>query len=120
MLTRVAGAESLRQAQSRKSAATALAPRSPGGLSSPQSLVPIRQARSLFMVHLDSKRGVCLDDGLSRRDFLRVGGLGIGLGLAGWGPLQQLGAAMPAGDKACIQLCLVGGPSQLDTCDLNP
>jgi hypothetical protein len=60
-------------------------------------------------------------DGLTRRDFLRVGGLSagaLGLSLTGLGPLAQAGAA--AGDLRCILLFLVGGPSQLDTLDPKP
>src|SRR5262249_54021480 len=67
-----------------------------------------------------SNRGVRMCDGLSRRDFLRAGGLAVGLSLTELVRLQQLGAAPRAGAKACIQLCLVGGPSQLDTWDLKP
>jgi hypothetical protein len=62
--------------------------------------------------------GPHLADGLTRRDFLRAGALGIG-GLS----LADLGAA-GATDKSkgvnCILLFLVGGPSQLDTWDLKP
>jgi hypothetical protein len=55
-------------------------------------------------------------NGLTRRDFLRAGALGIG-GLS----LADLSASA---DKSrgvnCILLFLVGGPSQLDTWDLKP
>jgi uncharacterized protein (DUF1501 family) len=65
-----------------------------------------------------ARHGPHLADGLTRRDFLRAGALGIG-GLS----LADLGAAETA-DKSkgvnCILLFLVGGPSQLDTWDLKP
>jgi len=63
---------------------------------------------------------------LSRRDLLRVGGLGaFGLNLAG---LLQVGAAAARGAstasaapvKHCILIFYYGGPSQLDTWDLKP
>jgi hypothetical protein len=60
-------------------------------------------------------------DGVTRRDFLRVGGLGaLGLSLADYLALQQAGAAATNGKKNCILLFLVGGPSQLDTWDPKP
>src|SRR4051794_12622456 len=60
---------------------------------------------------------------LSRRDALRLGGLGA-LGLGGW--LAGHGAAAsgpgqrPPRAKACILLFMWGGPSQLDTWDPKP
>jgi uncharacterized protein (DUF1501 family) len=58
------------------------------------------------------------NNNLTRRDFLRVGALGVG-GLS----LAEL-AAVRAADSSkavnCILLFLVGGPSQLDTWDLKP
>ncbi len=58
--------------------------------------------------------------GVSRRDFLRIGGVSLGsLGLS----LAELNA-MPADprrrDRAVILLMLVGGPSQLETWDPKP
>jgi hypothetical protein len=56
--------------------------------------------------------------GLTRRDFLRVGGLGtLGLTLA---DLEASGASTGRGDRAVILLMLVGGPSQLETFDPKP
>src|SRR4051812_21582905 len=55
--------------------------------------------------------------GLSRRDFLRSAG--ISAGALGW-TLADLHAAAPRGDRRCILLFLVGGPSQLDTWDPKP
>jgi Protein of unknown function (DUF1501) len=71
------------------------------------------------MLRLEGNRGVQFCDGLTRRDFLRVGGLAVGLSLTELARLRQLGAA-PRQGKSCIQLFLVGGPGQLDTWDLKP
>ena len=64
----------------------------------------------------DSETG----SGLTRRDFLRVGGVGLGsLGL----PLAGVrGASTPAPstERAVILLMLVGGPSQLESFDPKP
>lgn len=61
-------------------------------------------------------------DGISRRDFLRAGALGVaGLGLADW--LRLRAAAAPArgtGCKSVIMIVLGGGPSHLDMYDLKP
>jgi hypothetical protein len=76
---------------------------------------------------LGSARRLC--DGLTRRELLRAGGLGLfGLGLT---DLSRLGAlqaapapAAPASGfgsaKACILLYLYGAPSQLEVFDLKP
>jgi uncharacterized protein (DUF1501 family) len=72
------------------------------------------------MLTFDAKKGVPSCDGLTRRDFLKVGALSagaVGLSLA---ELAQLPAAGRSGDVNCILLFLVGGPSQLDTWDLKP
>jgi uncharacterized protein (DUF1501 family) len=71
------------------------------------------------MLHVEGKNSVGLCDGLTRRDFLRVGALGagsVGLTLA---DLTRLHAASNR-DINCILLFLVGGPSQLDTWDPKP
>src|SRR5262249_21958776 len=73
------------------------------------------------MLQFEGKKGVRMCDGLTRRDFLRVGALsagGVGLSLADLGALQG-GAGAPR-ELSCILLFLVGGPSQLDTWDLKP
>lgn len=59
-------------------------------------------------------------DGISRRDFLRIGGLGAGtLALPDLLRLRaQAGQAKSA--KSVIMLCLPGGPSHLDMYDMKP
>jgi uncharacterized protein (DUF1501 family) len=72
------------------------------------------------MLHLTGNRGARFCDGLTRRDFLRVGGLAVGFGLTELALLDHAGAAPTQREKACIQLFLVGGPGHLDTWDLKP
>src|SRR5262245_21033913 len=66
-----------------------------------------------------------LCDGIGRRDFLTVGGLGaLGLALpatARAAPASP-GARLPGFGRArrCVLLFLTGGPPQLDTWDLKP
>src|SRR5260370_4334749 len=56
--------------------------------------------------------------GLTRRDFLRIGGLGgLGLTLA---DLNPLAAAPAGGERSVIMLLLVRGPSPLETWDPKP
>ena len=58
--------------------------------------------------------------GVSRRDFLRVGGVGLGsLGLS-LADLNALPAKHDRRGRAVILLMLVGGPSQLETWDPKP
>ena len=54
-------------------------------------------------------------EGCTRRDFLKIGALGLG-GLA----LPDLFAAQEAKAKNCILIWLQGGPSHLDLFDLKP
>src|ERR1700737_2856980 len=69
-----------------------------------------------------------LCDGLTRRDLLHVGSLGLlGLGVPGWGAARPAEAAvLPAAAgrfgqaKSCILLFLYGSPSQLETFDPKP
>jgi hypothetical protein len=71
------------------------------------------------MLHLHGP-GARLCDGLSRREFLRVGGLGLA-GLSLPALLQNRGgAAASSRAKSCIQLFMWGGPSQHETFDLKP
>src|ERR1043166_8302983 len=73
------------------------------------------------MFRIDAKRAVHFCDGLTRRDFLHAGSLGmLGLGLPGFQALQVQGATAGDKDVNCIMLFLVGGPSQLDTWDMKP
>src|SRR5437016_6809821 len=60
--------------------------------------------------------------GMSRRDFLRVGALGLGgLTMADLLRLKAQGAISPAaGHKAVIMIFLYGGPSHIDLYDLKP
>src|SRR5438128_2673685 len=74
------------------------------------------------MLHLRSDRGVEFCDGMTRRDFLRVGALSagaVGLSLADLTRLEAAGQGKN-NDINCIVLFLVGAPSQLDTWDLKP
>jgi hypothetical protein len=56
---------------------------------------------------------------LDRRDLLKVGALGMGLGLADLLKLQARGEA-GSGQRSVIILYMRGGPSQLDTWDMKP
>src|SRR5690349_16835564 len=63
-------------------------------------------------------------EGLSRREWLRVGGLG-GLGLSGLGlptlwQSQATASAPKPRAKACIVLFMFGAPAHQDTWDLKP
>ena len=63
-------------------------------------------------------------DGISRRDFLRIGGLAaLGLGLGDFFHLQRAFAGnntLTAKAKFCILIWLDGGPSHLETFDPKP
>ncbi|HEV3236388.1 MAG TPA: DUF1501 domain-containing protein [Gemmataceae bacterium] len=75
------------------------------------------------MLQFEGKKGVEFCDGLTRRDFLRVGSLSAGavsLSLVDLLRLQQARASSPSKDINCILLFLVGGPSHLDTFDPKP
>jgi uncharacterized protein (DUF1501 family) len=73
------------------------------------------------MIRLDAERPVHFCDGLTRRDFLHAGSLAfLGLSLPQLFALKAAGAADRKGEKNCIFLFLVGGPSQLDTFDPKP
>src|SRR5881296_1478783 len=72
---------------------------------------------------LGSRKRLC--DGLTRRDFLHVGGLGaLGLGLSDALRLQQAQAASSdrtfGKAKACILLFPYGSPPQHETFDPKP
>jgi len=73
------------------------------------------------MFRLDADKPVHFCDGLTRRDFLHAGSLGVlGLILPDLFTLRTLGAVNPRKDVNCILLMLVGAPSQLDTWDMKP
>src|SRR5271157_4483545 len=73
------------------------------------------------MFRLDADKPVHFCDGLTRRDFLHAGSLGLlGLTLPDFFGLKALGAVKPDKDVNCILMMLVGGPSQLDTWDMKP
>src|SRR5437773_2547714 len=61
-------------------------------------------------------------DGISRRSFLRAGGLALGgLALSDLLRLRAEGAAAPESrGKSVIMICLGGGPSHVDTYDMKP
>jgi hypothetical protein len=72
------------------------------------------------MLHLMNS-GSPLCDGVSRREFLRVGGLGLaGLTLPGLLQGRAEGTRSGGRAKSCIQLFMWGGPSQHETFDLKP
>ncbi len=73
------------------------------------------------MFRLDADKRVHFCDGVTRRDFLHAGALGfLGLTLPEFMSLKAMGAVPHDKDINCIQLMLVGGPSQLDTWDMKP
>src|SRR5438445_5224897 len=73
------------------------------------------------MLRIDAPKPVHFCDGLTRRDFLHAGSLGmLGLGLPAFRALEARGAVAKDKDVNCIMLFLVGGPSQLDTWDMKP
>jgi hypothetical protein len=79
------------------------------------------------MLHLLKSKPTTLCDGISRRDWLRVGGLGIlGLSLPGLLRAKDSARRSPAHPretdraKSCIMLYLAGGPSQPDMWDMKP
>jgi len=61
-------------------------------------------------------------DGISRRSFLKAGGLAIGgLALSDFLRLKATGAVSPERrGKSVIMICLGGGPSHLETYDMKP
>src|SRR5262245_52204368 len=66
---------------------------------------------------LGGKQAYC--DGISRRNFLKIGAFGAGLSLAEM--LQLRATAGTSGrPKSAIMIYLGGGPSHIDTYDLKP
>ncbi|MGA8727646.1 MAG: DUF1501 domain-containing protein [Terracidiphilus sp.] len=73
------------------------------------------------MFRLDADKRVHFCDGVTRRDFVHAGALGfLGLTMPQFLKLKAMGAVKSEKDVSCIQLMLVGGPSQLDTWDMKP
>lgn len=74
------------------------------------------------MLDVQGQRVTLSDDRVSRRDFVRVGALGMaGLTMVDWLKLQANGEARPAPKaKSVIQLWMGGGPPHMDTFDPKP
>lgn len=75
------------------------------------------------MLTITGPRSPRFCDGLSRRNFLRIGAFGGALTLADLLRLRAQAAetpARPSGNKGVIMIFLSGGASQLDTYDLKP
>src|SRR5260370_37512532 len=70
-----------------------------------------------------AKQGFC--DGVSRRNFIKIGAFGAGLTLADMLRLQAQASAAPdrpapTRPKSAIMIYLPGGPSHMDMYDLKP
>jgi hypothetical protein len=81
------------------------------------------KGRILMFTIWGKSRGYC--DGVSRRDFLRIGALGAGLTLSDMLRLQSQaanvkGAVKSQTSKGIILVYLPGGPSHMDMYDLKP
>ena len=73
------------------------------------------------MLDIRGHQIVCSSGGMNRRDFIRVGALGMGgLTLADWLRLKAHGRTSEAKAKSVIQLWMGGGPPHLDTFDPKP
>src|SRR5690242_19360597 len=73
------------------------------------------------MLGLEVNRGVRHCDGVTRRELLRAGAVGLGgLTLPGLLRLQAAAAAPTGRALSVILLFLSGGPSHLDMWDLKP
>ncbi len=74
------------------------------------------------MLKVTGRGSVTTCDGVTRRDFLQVGTLGLlGLSLSRLAELQARGATDKSRDnKSCIMIFNLGAPSQLDTFDMKP
>jgi uncharacterized protein (DUF1501 family) len=72
------------------------------------------------MLRFEAFRGARYCDGLTRRDFLHAGSLGmLGLTLTAFARAEEAGAVRDK-DVNCIMLFLLGGPSHIDTWDPKP
>src|SRR5262245_56852233 len=78
----------------------------------------IQESRAMLTIQGRAHRGFC--DGVTRRDFVRIGGLALG----GLSLPQVLAAEASAGTvishKAVIMIFLAGGPPHQDMVDLKP
>lgn len=73
------------------------------------------------MLNIQGRRVGLAAGGMRRRDFLRVGALGLmGLTLTDWLRLEACGQVRKAKAKSVIQLWLNGGPPHTDTFDPKP
>lgn len=74
------------------------------------------------MLNLTDRGTAHTCSGLTRRDFMQVGTLGvIGLSLPQYLAAAEQGAVNKKGDdRACIMIFNLGAPSQLDTFDMKP
>jgi len=75
-----------------------------------------------MLTFFNGKSGGRYCDGVSRRSFLKLGGLSLGgLALSDLLKLRADGAASPLRSaKSVIMICLGGGPSHIDTYDMKP
>src|SRR5882724_7339414 len=72
-----------------------------------------------MLTFLGRRRRFC--DGISRRDFLRVGALSVGgLSMADLLRLNARASSVPTPGKSVIMVFLHGGPSHLDMYDMKP
>jgi hypothetical protein len=73
------------------------------------------------MISFESNGKIQLCDGWSRREFLRVGGLGaLGLTLADWFRAEKAGAVSNGKAKSVILIFNSGAPSHVDLWDMKP
>ena len=73
------------------------------------------------MLDIHGRTASCGSNGVSRRDFLKVGALGaMGLTLTDWLRMKAHGAVKEGTAKSVIQLWMAGGPTHLDTWDPKP
>lgn len=75
----------------------------------------------MLTVQGEEIKGFC--DGATRRNFLKVGAMGLGFGSMGMPEMLKLQAAQKGSKpsyKAVINLHLEGGPPQMDTFDMKP
>ncbi len=85
----------------------------------PSKMVNLQLLGGIMLTFLGAKNRFC--DGVSRRDFLKVGALGLGgFGLSLADVLRAQSNTPTRPFKAVIMVCLPGGPSHLDSYDMKP